>query len=282
MSGEHSRRDFLKYFGGAAGAIGLASLPGKVLKAVPGPSSVANESDNPIVTTSNSLEDLTVREVRDHAIYASHAGLPVVAYMNDDNGGAEGWDVLAYSENLDSNPPSISGNLLGTSEAIPESLAEQFYTMDYRGRNPDNFDKPTGMTHTIEDQIDRYKTDLTITYDVNGSQENVVVNIPNVVAKQIFGWDPDQPIPWDEYLAYDRVNNPAEFEEAMTNMYQVLSAEGLEDAIMKNRNTPLPPLADPNPWYETRQLLMDLGEDPMTMDDLYPTLVVLEMTDYSK
>lgn len=280
ISGKHSRRDFMKYVGAGVGTLALVTGAGKVANAVPGPSStLLNAEDYPVVTTTDDLEDITVREVRDHAVDNSYVGLPVIAYMNDATGASTGWELIGTSENISSLIPGSTGNMLYT-DVLPPALAEQFYTMDYRGRH--DFDLPAGMTHTIEDQIDRYKTDLTVTYEVNGSTETVSVNIPNVVAKQVFGWDPGEAIPFYSVYGLDPLTQPDEFEDAMTTLYQVLADEGLEDSIMKNRNTGLPPLPDPNPWFETRQLLMDLGEDPMTIDDLYPTGMLLEMTDYGK
>ena len=54
MSGEIGRRTFLKYLGAGAGTVALASTPGKMLNAVPGPSSVKDDqTDYPIITTDN-------------------------------------------------------------------------------------------------------------------------------------------------------------------------------------------------------------------------------------
>lgn len=278
ISGKHNRRDFVKYSGGLLALAGLSTKAGKLAANVPGPSSVVDDqTDYPIINTTNNLENITVREVRDHSISTSYVGLPIVADFNDDVGGAMGWDLLDSS--IPQLNPVVSGSNLYT-DSVPSDLAEQFYTLDYRGRHDPA--KPAGMTHTIEDQIDRYKTDLTITYVENGDTKTETINIPNIAAKQIFGWDLEQPLEWDEFLSYSKANQPVEFEAAMDNLYQVLSDQGLEDSIIQNRNTPLPPLADPNPWYARRDKLIDLSEDPMSIDDLYPTGVTLQMTDYSK
>ncbi|MCF8405197.1 MAG: hypothetical protein K9H58_14730 [Bacteroidales bacterium] len=276
-----SRRSFIKQVSIIAGATALVFKTGKPVGAVPGPNSTLDDTDYPVINTTNNLENITVREVRDPSVQLSTVGNTLITYLNDSIGDAVGWEYLGKSDNLSDINIDVSGNILYSTDAIPASLAEQFYEIDYRGRNYP-FDKPAGMTYTLKDQIDRYKTDLTITYEVNGNTETVQVNIPNVVAKQIFGWDPDEPIPWEEYSAYDRVNNPVEFETAMNNLYQILEANGLEADILKNRNTGLPPLPDPNPWYTTKQLLEDLAEDPMSIDDLYPTVISLQMTDYGK
>lgn len=283
MSGEQSRRDFLKSLGGAAALGYLATRPGKVMGAIPGPSSPSlNEADYPVVTTTDNLEDITVRNVRDPRTYNTFVGLTLLGYMNDDTGAADGWDFIGSSENISSLSPGVGGNAIYTVDTLPESLAEEFFTIDYRGRNPPDYANPAGMTHTIEDQIDRYKTDLTVTYNDNGVTKTETVNVPNIVAKMIFGWDLEDPLEYVPTTFYNRNDNPTEMAAAYENLNQILTEEGLEDSIMKNRNTPLPPLPDPNPWYETRQLLIDLGVDPLVQDDLYPESIKLEMTDYTK
>ena len=68
----------------------------------------------------------------------------------------------------------------------------------------------------------------------------------------------------------------------MTNLYELLAAARLEDEIIRNRNTPPPPLPDTNPWLATCELIMNLGNDPMPQDDLYSIDVELQMYNFDK
>jgi|GEM_PF-3604686 len=269
-----SRRDFLKKAGILTAAGLAASTPSLAQKN-------SDALDDLLLEINNDPSTWTHRTLRDHYVDWSYAGLPISISLNDagNNTNDDDWSVELYSDNMADLSPQTSGNVMGAN-AVPEELAEQPYTMTYLA--PDTPAGHSGVFRTVDEEIDRYMTKFTITYEANGNTETLPFFAPNSVTKKIFGWDPNQPIPWEEFFSYDRANQPVEFENAFNNLYEILTdpAYAVQNSRITNRNTPSP-CPDPNPWYGSAAVLEALAEDPMTIDDLYPTLIAVEMTDFT-
>lgn len=219
------------------------------------------------------------RTLRDARYSGTNVGSNFGIMLNDSGSSGNGWELVKTSDNLSGLNISDSGNLLYSPEQIPIELAEQMIELTYRARDAP-YDAPAGVIGKITDQIDRYETKFTITYMADGNQETVEFNAPNNVVKEVFGWD-ELP-PEAQTVGISAATEPQAFEQAMTNLYEILTSPeyALERSMTRNRNTPSP-CPDPNPWEETETLLAALGIDPLIQDELYPQGLVLEMTDYT-
>ncbi len=278
MSGD-SRRDFLKKTGFLGGALTLGGATSVLGQTKSGNSDAL---DDLLLEVNNNSANWGHRTLRDHRVAWSYAGVPISAHLHDadNNVGDDDWSVELYSDNLADLGPDSSANIIGTTNSVPEERAEQPYTMTYLA--PDEPAGHHGVFRTVNEEIDRYMTEFTVTYQANGNQEVMTFLAPNSVTKHIFGWDPEQPIPWkNNPYGADRVNNPVEFENFFNNLYEILSDPdyAVQNSRLTNRNTPSP-CPDPNPWYGDAAVLEALAADPMTIDDLYPEGIVVNMTDF--
>ena len=107
------RREFLKKFGlltgGAAVAVATPSF-------AQGKSGNGDALDDLVLEVNNNSENWQHRQVRDHYVNWSYAGVPISILLNDanNNTGDDDWSVELYSDNLADLAPQTSGNVMGT------------------------------------------------------------------------------------------------------------------------------------------------------------------------
>lgn len=271
----NDRREFIKKL--TLTGTGLALGP-KILKGA----SNYNAIDDAVITVSDDQSQVGHKKLHDHLTSFSQAGLPlsVSLHDSDNSAGQEDWRLVGYSDNLVPYEPFQTGNLLITNQLMPSDIAEQPYTMLYM--RPDSEGSASGVFREVNDEVDRYLNKFTITYMVNGNQESLEFFAPNSVTKKVFGWDPEQPIPWEELYSLTAISNPSELEDAFGNLNDILTNPDnyVQRSRLRNRNTPSP-CPDPNPWGAEELLLSALSIDPLQQDELYPTQIAVEMTDFT-
>ncbi len=240
--------------------------------------------DDAIIKTSNNPEDYTTREVRDHNVDRSYAGAKLKTTLNDNNASSLGWELLGYSSNLDNLDVVISGNILGSrNNTVLEDAGKQ-YQLIYRAL--DEGSQNSGIVRVVDEEIDRYKTEFTIDYIDNTSgtpqQYQVTFEAPNSVTKMLMGWNPDDPIVYNEETQLSPASTTDLFLQYFNNLQNLLhneeNAMGLSRIV--NRNTPVP-VGDPNPVYGKLSLIDAISQGDVTQqDDLYPGLVTLNMVNF--
>lgn len=266
-----NRRDFIKLAGLATG--GLVS----VMNAKP----TLTETDSAIITTTDDSAQYTTREVRNHAVQSSYVGTPLSTTLNDAQGSTSGWELMGYSENIEHLNLLGSGSIIGSLAPPTEDDVGKEYTLMYRAF--DNSSEDSGIVGIVDEEIDRYKTQFTIDYMANGQPTTVDFKAPNSVTKYLMGWNPNDPIAFLDEQQLDPIATTqlfvdyfARFQEFLTQSQYLL---GRSRVVNRNTTVPVP---DPNPVYGTLALLEAISEgDVLNHDELYPTLITLNMTDFS-
>ncbi len=240
-----------------------------------------NATDPVTITVDTSQNVQGVRKIRDHWVNFTYKNVPLSISLSDAQNlsGIEHWSTVDYSDNLDSLGYEHTGNLIFTNNLVPDSLAETDYSITYRANDTAN--APHGVVRTVSDEFDRYWTEMKVTYMSNGQQFELEFMAPNSVVKQVFDWDPSQPIPFYPSFGLDAITQPSDFEDAMETLKDIIDNDPELSSRLTNRNTPAP-CPDPNPWYADAQLLSALGVDPLVQDELYPQLINVYMVDFSK
>ncbi len=240
--------------------------------------------DNVLLNIRNDDSQVNVRKIRDHYVENAYVGLPLTSLLNSSDATTTNWELVKSSDNLASVPPVSSGQYIFSSGNIPESLAYEDFWVEYRLKDSDS----SGSIGKIEDEFDRYKTKFTIDYmyDDNGTMTPGFVEFkaPNSVTKYLMGWNPNDPISYRQYTTLDPIADPQEFVNFFANLENTINnlpANALARSKIINRNTPYP-LNDPdNPFEATLALLSGISHgDVLVQDDLYPTQINLEMTNY--
>lgn len=220
------------------------------------------------------------RILRDPYVDGTIVGANYVVALNDSEGNANGWEVVSNSENMQDLNLDVSAGLIYSPEPIPLNLAETEHSLEYRARN-EPYDTPAGIQGNLQEEFDRYAAKFTINYMINGNPESLEFFAPNSVTKKILGWSPEEPIPFWDLYSLSAISNPNELESAFTNLNDILNNPDnyVMRTRLRNRNTPSP-CPDPNPWEAEELLLSGLSIDPLQQDDLYPTQIAVEMTDF--
>lgn len=265
-----NRRDFLKTTGGLAV---LASTVGK---------GNTQTLDDAVITSTNDPQQYTSREVRDHTVDPSYVGIPLGATVHDAIGSTTGWELLGASENIEHLQPGGSGNIYGTFSPATEQDAYKEYWLKYRAL--DSGSQSSGITRIVDDEIDRYKTVFSIDYiENNGNVQTVEIIAPNSVTKYLMGWNSEDPIQYVPFQSINPVLQQQEFVDYFARLQEMVTNPdyNLKVSRIVNRNTPSP-VPDPNPAYAKIALLDAISQgDVLNHDELYPTLIVLDMTDFT-
>ena len=241
-------------------------------------------TDQTTLHKTNDPNAVTVRKVRDPSVVNTQVGTGLFATVQDASGNTSNWRKLFHSDNLNPYNPAFDANLFITFDAIPPSRAHETWDLGYAGLNDGS--TSTGIARNLNEEIDRYLSQVTIHYkDDQNQTQQAVFYVPNSALATLRGWDkptPDNPIQFVEnYTINPASSNWVPFFE---NMQYLLHDQSTTKSLsrLKNRNTPVP-VPDPNP-AETLVSLLDAISTPdvHNHDDLpYPTGVEISMKDYS-
>lgn len=240
-----------------------------------------NINDNATITVLLDSAQWTTRTVLPHTVNNSYANVHLQINLNDTDINTQdgAWSLVDYSDNLANSMPDISGNITGTLLPLLPELAEQEFWLTYRAN--DTLNAKSGIVGRVTDEVDRYRVEATINYTHNGNPMTIEFSLPNSAAKHIFSWDPEQPIPFYPFYSYASGTQPAEFEDAMINLGDILTNPELNlmKGKMQNRNTTSP---YSEYWDYLDELMTNLSVDPLVQDTLYPISISVVMVDFTK
>ena len=69
--------------------------------------------DEAVINIDTSTSNITVREVRDHAVQDTYVATSVSISLNDDVGSTTDWELLEYSQNIEHLEIIHVGNIIG-------------------------------------------------------------------------------------------------------------------------------------------------------------------------
>ena len=244
---------------------------------------VLDANDEAQIGVDSNLNNSTVRLVRDSHVPSSEAGNYLNAVFSDSIPSALNWQLLAVSDNIVPLNPALYDNIFGTDPA-PVELSGEIYSALYRGL--DGPGAASGTTRNLDEQVDRYRTLITIDYmyDDNGTMtpDSFQFYAPHDVVKHLMEWE--EPMPYfPNGVTLDPLHN--QFVPFFTHLQELLQSpqlgNDLKDDLSRliNRMTPSP-CPDPNPAYDDLALLDGISQGDVTVhDNMYPTLVAIDQQD---
>jgi hypothetical protein len=205
----------------------------------------------------------------------TYEGGPLSIALYDEQGSfQEGdWSLIAKDPVVASLDPNIFANFFYTTGFITDDMAGQDYNITVRVNSETN--GPNGVVQTINDEFDYYRNDITITYSLGGQTYTSTFRSPNSVTDSIF--DFPEPFPFHDSYTLDNVNNPIEFPEAMARLGTFFDGDNnLPDVKVDQRN------ANNSNWADDELLYQILSQNAGTTTEPYPTILEVEMIDYTK
>jgi len=196
--------------------------------------------DDVVINRTDDPAQYTVPEVRDHAVQDSYANIPLSITLNDAQGSPYDWNLIKVSDNLSDLNVMLIGSIIGSTIFPTDADVGKEYELRYQKVDPANPD--TGINRIVKDEIDKYWTKFIINYTADGQPDFVSFNSPNSVTKYLMGWNPEDPINFQEIQTIAPDIQQQAFVDYFANLQELLTnpeyAMGLSRVV--NRNTPVP------------------------------------------
>jgi hypothetical protein len=243
--------------------------------------------DDSVLSFTDDDTQVTTNKLRDHLVDGSGVGMYISASPNSNPASTTVWELGDYDPKLDElGGIVLMAGIIGSYNKIPPTLngqptEGQEYWIEYRLKDSDS----TGTIGRIDEEFDRYRTKFIIDYmfDDDGTMTPASLDFyaPNSVVKYLMGWDENSPMTWNPAQTINPANNNfVPFFQRVTDLLNNPDYE-LKRSRLVNRNTPYPYTDPLNPFEVTLAQLDAIAQgDVHEQDELYPTLVTLNMENY--
>lgn len=202
----------------------------------------------------------------------TYQGIPLTIYLNDEQGSSQDGDWSLINSSVPELDLGLASNILYSDNPITVSHAGQDYNFAVRVNSETN--GPNGALQKFTDEFDHYRSDITLTYVMNGETYTSTFRSPNSATDHVF--DFGEPFPFHASYGLDNVSNPVEFENAIVNLGNLFDSEtDLMDVKVDQRN------ANDSEWSTAELLYQTLVQNLGTTVDPYPVGIVTEMIDYT-
>lgn len=180
--------------------------------------------DQGVIQTTDNQTEWTTGKIETPRVSWLYEGLPLsISYNDADNTTADGmWHNVSVSDNVAALDSFVSGNMTGSFENIPDSIAEQPITINYM--LSDTLNGRHGVGGKIDRRADRYEIDCIIAYTDTATNQptSISFKLPNHLAKYFMDWDTTAQTPFDPVSAYSSTANPQKLDSILNNIQDVM------------------------------------------------------------
>lgn len=242
----------------------------------------AQTIDDAVIKTDTNSAAWTTGKIQRPWVNNPYVARSPEIYFNDVNMSVPdgNWTAVDVSDNLKALDYEVQGNVSGTLNPFPDTMAETPIKITYRLN--DTLNAHHGVMGEIDRKIDRYEIEATIAYTdtATGQPAQVTFKLPNHLAKVFMDWDTTLATPYIPLVGADTITNPLKFDSILSNIHDVMVLpqyeQNKENLAQMNETSPYSGLGDV--INSTLEKISDGGVG----NPWYPEGFSMAMTDHSK